>query len=446
MHNKKNRFRIPAILAAVGLAGFTSLSMVGCFWIKPYERTNKVITQAVFNNNRGFKNGYDHTLSLHFFRKNESQQTVDHTYGTGFILDFEPYSETSKLRTFYIATNIHVIAQVSDDVKSWSLSLGNTDLSTDSLHDTQAKYIQNSSSTLHGINLRSWDNKYSNQYEIFVIGDKTLSKYDNKASDIAVLRVQIDQSVFENLRVFQNFKQAAGISFSHLQNYKSVVGIGYPRLTQFTDLTFSEYDISDFRTHLLNANEQNYREDNPVQYYANHNLVKKTYSSYDVGLRNFNLGAGASGSLISDQDGNHLGIYWGGLEIKENNQKLFYGNFTPFFYKNKQNLLINYLTYLRGYQNAKHLYLPTYLQKHRQTNITISEEEFINLQNNYANHAIGEIIKLIQPYLIEDFNTFDAISEISLTDEPNYKTLLLVDQDHQQLIFKIHISINKKEP
>ncbi|MCV3728385.1 DUF31 family protein [Ureaplasma miroungigenitalium] len=441
MNWKKHKRVFFPLLASIGLIGLTSVSMVGCFFEKKYERTNKVITQSVVKQNHGFKNGYNHTLSLHFFKKNELQQTIDHTYGTGFILDFEEYNETSKLRTFYIATNIHVIAQVSQDVVNWKLSLGETDLDPSDLHNTQAQYVQNPSSILHGIRTGSWINKNSNQYELFVIGDKSAPIYDNKASDIAILRMQVDKNIFQKLRVFKNFDPSVGISFAHLQKNKNVVGIGYPRLSQFTDLSFNEHYMSDFTNQILNANEQNYRADNPVQYYRNQHLIEQVYSSYDVGLRNFNLGAGASGSLISDEDGNHLGIYWGGLEIKEQGQKQFYGNFTPFFYEDKQNLLDNYFRYLDVYQKTKRIYLPTYLQTHRQTTLTISSEAFGNLKNNYQNMASAEILNFISPGLITGFNDFqvNTIKEIKLVDTPQVKALVFTDEDQHQFIFRFNI-------
>ncbi|MCV3743633.1 DUF31 family protein [Ureaplasma sp. ES3154-GEN] len=399
------------------------------------------ITYKVFKENKSFQHAYQRSLSLHFNYYNPESQTIDHIYGTGWIFDFEPYDLLQDIRTYYIATNIHVISAVSKNFNNATLTLGNAVLTEKNFDHRLVEYQKNK--VIHSYQPNSFNKQ---GFDLMIVGDNSQSQYENQASDLAIIRLSVNKNIYNTNPVLKNFDPTTGISYANVRSNSMITGVGYPRSQSHTYISFHEQKINKLNDYILNANEENYRADNPIIYYnhkySNNRRVEKKYSSYDIGIKNFNLGGGASGSMIVDQNQNQIGIYWGGLEIKEQFGCAFYGNFTPLVYKDKQNLFVNYFDALRKYKNQYSIDQPTYLELVRQTNIQISSDEFEQLNKivNNRNNDILLVKNILNPFIFNEFNdsltkTNAKIEEIYFYDK--HTLVLKLANNHLRFVFKI---------
>lgn len=375
-------------------------------------------------------------MSLRFNMKT-SRNTAVNIYGSGWIFDFEledgdkNFDQVSvdNVKTFYIATNMHVISLVAAASQDVKLTIGSTELGKNPIVDydegwSNSLVFSKTATSRSNISAQKEAeiNPYSpGTYTILPVGvkaeainyganesDIALLQNHNRASDFAIIKITPTRKQKREIPFFRNFKPIKGIGFgnvilNHKQSKNSVFySAGYPHFTsrnaQNEDYSYY-HQYANYATNVVNSfyNNKDYRNDNPITFgnkisvynennkkYIQENMNKYSYHSYDIPTKGFDLGPGASGSPVFDVNNNIIGIYWGGIKIinqLNNKESAFYGNFTPIFFNDKninikQDLIKNYLAFTKNSN--------TYLDTNYNTNI---------LTNNFDNNTLLEYLK-----------------------------------------------------
>lgn len=490
----KNKFLkiITSISGALFLTSFVTLTACSIFDFSPtsnsknhgiLENNTQITTNTSFLNNR--------SLSLKFVLPKDSRTKVN-IFGSGWIFDFE--KENNYIKTFYIATNIHVINLISATKGVAELYLGQYDI-TNPLDPRQKAIFQSSPSTgnrpfiynkdKYGERKNEINNHNYGSFSILPVGlNNQINNYINNqevanlinhrnnvdltsANDFAIIKLNVNNA-WSDIPALKNFDEEIGIGLGSLMSNNIFYSAGYPHLeTSGSSRITGWKQYGNNAGELLNSfNSKNYRSDNPIVFGYNNvssissstenNLAKNNstiYDSYDFATRGFDLGSGASGSPVIDEHNNFVGIYWGGFKVQEGFSKSssFYGNFSPIFVDNQnksQDLLHKYLVYTSFNRNK------TYLDQNFNTNIQIEKlnsnnaEYFINTikaivdNNPEINERVAEINKSNDPSTLNSFNKlyelfFDYIKKNKVVNINYYLNKLKYDD-----IYKIIVSRN----
>lgn len=324
------------------------------------------------------------SIALKFTIPLDKNQAIN-IFGTGWIFDFQEDPFTKNIRTYYLATNIHVINLISAAKQNASLTLGQYDLESQS-QDTRAFFNEN-------LSFKSAKKTYNPQYyvnynpvgtfSILPVGLKNqLKNYGIKnpaalaslnnlttAVDLAIIKITPDILQKNNIDALRNFDKEVGIGFGNtISNHQRFYAAGYPHDEKYS--RWNQY--SNQPDELFNSfSTSNYRKDNPINFsyneeymtVSNRNTIGKNnptkYEAYDYATKNFDLHSGASGSPIIDDNNNYVGIYWGGFKIQEGLKTTFYGNFSPLFVHKDNGLSQDLLAYYLAYTANETTYLDT---------------------------------------------------------------------------------------
>ncbi|AJQ45487.1 hypothetical protein JM47_02820 [Ureaplasma diversum] len=371
------------------------------------------------------------------FNMRTSRNTAINIYGSGWIFDFElednvrNYDQATidDIKTFYIATNMHVIGLVAAAAQDVKLTIGSTQLGQSPIVDYNEGFrnslVFSKTATAQSkiLPLKEAEvNQYSpGTYTILPVGikdeainygadssDLNALRNHNKASDFAIIKITPTRRQKKEIPFFRNFKPIKGIGFGNVilnkQKLKNSLfySAGYPHFTAKNsyDGDYSYYhQYANYATGYIDSfsDAKTYRNDNPIVFgnkiafytqdnkpFFDKNLKKYPYHSYDIPTQGFDLGPGASGSPVFDINNNIIGIYWGGVrvvDITNNKAGPFYGNFTPIFFNDNvsninQDLIKNYLAFTKRSN--------TYLDTNYNTNI---------LTSNFDNNTFLEYLK-----------------------------------------------------
>lgn len=325
------------------------------------------------------------SIALKFTIPLNNNQAIN-IFGTGWIFDFQEDPITENIKTYYLATNIHVINLISAAKQNVSLALGQYDLASQS-QDTRAFFNESLSfkSAKKTDNPQNYVNHnrvgtfsilpvgLKNQLKNYGVQNPTaLASLNNLTSavDLAIVKITRDILQKNNIDALRNFDKEVGIGFGNtISHHQRFYAAGYPHDEKYS--RWNQY--SNQPNQLFNSfTTSNYRKDNPINFsyneaymtVNNRNTIGKNsptkYEAYDYATKDFDLHSGASGSPIIDDNNNYVGIYWGGFKIQEGLRTTFYGNFSPLFVNNKENgLSQDLLAYYLAYTSNETTYLDT---------------------------------------------------------------------------------------
>ncbi|WP_031489361.1 DUF31 family putative serine protease [Ureaplasma canigenitalium] len=418
-------------LSTLGLltTGVVALGVSGCFFLRPFQEqpapiapvpnpgsgnTNSILklpnagllhSHSQVDKNTSSLNKKAISLKFTIPLNNTNGISI---FGTGWIFDFSlnnpnmDYDQATidDVKTFYIATNIHVINAVSSARQNVELSLGSININ-DKNHDprltasygnnrinrftrTQANASNRETSILDEwfladktpgtfaiapVGIKDYASKFYSDNLAKIRAQRGLTNLTN-ASDLAIIKIRPTDAQKKAIRAFREFDPQKGVSFGDAYNNELVeertifLSGGYPSLgrgnPQDSIPRYRQYKsyYSNYTSSF--GAQENYRADNPIVFnyrskLLNQNNIKDVgkgdngrdrfttgvfpYHSYDVPIEGFDLGPGASGSPVIDKNNNIIGIYWGGFNLI-NKRSIFYGNFTPIFWSssNKKDL------------------------------------------------------------------------------------------------------------
>ncbi|UWD33964.1 DUF31 family putative serine protease [Mesomycoplasma molare] len=280
------------------------------------------------------------TISIHYI-VNENENTSRIISGTAWVFD-----RVKNTNTYYLATNIHVVSELTknmDKISSFSYSFNtkytklphlNSPITTEGVTYNQVfKRLDrriNHSFAEKSINKSRFITKESEEFwknlEVINLGVDTPNK--GEYSDFALIKVtfpkdKIIKNIFNQQYVDQYIPDQAKYYNDNKLNFFISDKIEFPQNTSDNnnllplpmELNYAGY---------LGGNE--YVEVSQSPYLKYENLIQKEqtinnqnykYNKSIINLPGVNSGHGMSGSLVLNQFGQVVGIFWGGFFDKE---------------------------------------------------------------------------------------------------------------------------------